>query len=198
MAEAEKLCGCRPWDYPAPASGKINGTNGGNARLCDFFGSSCFHSVIANDITGQVCRNSCVAGCSEVKYTISVERVILDETKICLQNIATNHKFSRLDHDLKMYIMNNTNFPLAGMGKYHFLRYLNKIKQTGDPWKVREKFYIEYCKRRIRDDMAIVDVVITTPTVTRYVQTKRVSTSDQLAIFGKLKLYVILQKHKCI
>ena len=69
MEEAEKLCGCRPWDYPTT----VNQSKVRASRICDFYGNSCFNSVLENGLA-QICQTMCVAGCNELKYTISMEK----------------------------------------------------------------------------------------------------------------------------
>ena len=142
---------------------------------------------------GQVCRKKCIAGCNEIQYTISVEKYILDDNKICNRK-ANNRKYelNLFDTTLENYIMSSANMQEAGIRRYQALLYLNQTQPAKDPRKNKEKFDTEYCKRKIRDDIAMVDVVINTPTIIRYVQNKRVSLADRLANFGKLALCGIL------
>ena len=164
MEEAEKICGCRPWDYPSAQT------------ICDFYGSSCFNSVIENGLA-QVCQKKCIPGCNEIKYTISMEKEILDENKICdRQPHLHKYDMSLFDVTLERYIMNDTRS--RGDGIKRFQEAIMKAKNSS-------ALDIEYWKQKMRYDIAIVNVVINTPTVVKFVQNKRVTIADQLANFGK-------------
>ena len=57
MDIAEKVCGCRPWDYPS--NGQSNESLAeSKGRICDFFGSSCFNKILAKNME-EKCKNRC-------------------------------------------------------------------------------------------------------------------------------------------
>ena len=51
--------------------------------------------------------------------------------------------------------------------------------------KDRKAFSNYYCKEKLRNDIAMVEVVMESPTVIRYIQNYKASTTDKLANFGK-------------
>ena len=46
-------------------------------------------------------------------------------------------------------------------------------------------FKMRYCKEKFLYDIAMVEVIMESPTVIKYIQTQRVSITDKLANFGK-------------
>lgn len=46
-------------------------------------------------------------------------------------------------------------------------------------------FESRYCKEKFQFDVAIVDVIMDSPTAIKYIQNKRVTLTDKLANFGK-------------
>ena len=46
-------------------------------------------------------------------------------------------------------------------------------------------FKMRFCKERFQSDIAMVEVIMESPTVIKYIQTLRVSITDKLANFGK-------------
>ena len=99
MDEAEKLCGCRPWDYLSPHS--INHSSSMN-RICDFYGTSCFNKFL-EDNTESKCREKCVPNCDEINYSISMYKEPLDPgRRICTYGAEPNNM---LELEIKKHIL---------------------------------------------------------------------------------------------
>ena len=174
MNEAERICGCRPWDYPRPLKKHPSESD---SRICDFYGSSCFNSIIENGLA-QSCHTTCLSGCNETIYTISMEKEGLDENKICNpQSDFHEYDLDLVDIAIQRHITSGTTNAADSM--------LRRFQEATVQSKNTSTFAQSYCKQKMMYDVAVVDVVINTPTVLRYVQNRRVTVADKLANFGR-------------
>lgn len=103
MDEAEKLCSCRPWDYPTP--NKINdSTVREQTRICDFYGHSCFNKILQENIDSP-CHVKCVPNCHEISYSISIDTQPIDpEKRICNSDNPSNSPSNTLESEIRKYM----------------------------------------------------------------------------------------------
>ena len=171
IISAMRHCDCIPWDYPTLP--KSNLTN--SPRICDFYGKSCFNSYIENDLPER-CKQNCVPGCNEIKYTFTAEREAIKSENICTYDPRDyENQLDLLDIETSIYLRNASD---ATSGIMRFKEALAGIKDS-------ESFKIEHCIKRLMYDVAMVEVVMESPTVTKYIQREKDSITDKIGNFGK-------------
>ena len=168
LKHASEFCNCSPWDYPVPDDFKW--------PICDFYGSSCFTSYIENGLAEQ-CRKECLPGCNEVKYTISAEKESIDWNKLCSYDPkARKNTLDLFDIEAVRLVKNPSSASSEAISQFQQVL-LNVPDVHG--------FKMRYCKEKFMFDIAMVEVIMDSPTVIKYIQTLRVSITDKLANFGK-------------
>ena len=203
---AERSCGCRPWNYPRPF--KHHQKDSENP-ICNFFSSSCFHSVIKYEQVEKFCFENCFASCNEVKYTISTERVPLSfNEEMCTplsKEIGNPSKTTKASKSIKRSIWNHI-FRLPHVGNSNInaniILYLGQknpkkyrwFKQTST-YNISKMVYDslmnetltdkEYCIQKLMNDIAIVNVIVNSQSVVKLIQSVRVTFSDMLANIGR-------------
>ena len=171
-----QYCKCIPWDYPLSdqtlETSKMIG-------ICDFFGSSCFNSYIENmkNKMPSWCREECAPGCNEIKYTTTTEREPIDTKSICSYD-PTEAKNVLDEFGIKTFqYLFNTSYA----GKEEVIHFQQALVGANNS----KSFMYENCKEKLMNDIAIVEVLMDSPTVVKYIQTYKASTTDKLANFGK-------------
>ena len=166
-------CDCIPWDYPIPRD-----TNNESTRIsiCDFYGSSCFNSYIENGMAPW-CQKNCDPGCNEVKFTTVTEKEKINWQSICSYDPDdTKNILNPFDIQTFEYLFNTT-YP----GKDGIIRLQEALTKSDDS----KTFLYYYCKEKLIHDIAMVEVVMDSPTVIKYIQNYKASTTDKMANFGK-------------
>lgn len=168
---AMKHCSCIPWDYPTPTNSNISDT----IMICDFYGNSCFNSYIENGFA-EKCKEKCVRGCNEIIFSMTTEREPIKSENICKfdPDDYKNH-LSVLEREASNYIRNSSYVKNKGI-----MRFLEAL--TGNA--ISESLIFEYCTKRMVYDIAMVDVVIESPTVIKYIQNYKASLTDKVGNFG--------------
>ena len=189
MEWAETVCGCRPWDFPRKKD-RIPSKN--DIPICDYFGSSCFHTRIQTDQGQKECVDKCTSDCNEIKYTISIEQNPLDPSKVCLESFGVTKKKFEIENTIWNHIFGleqqgsdilwKKKTAIDGLIRIVQDAFLNPNKSLSD---------IEYCKEKVAMDIGVVHIVVNSPTVLRLVQSIRVNSSDKLAIIGNTKSITI-------
>ena len=204
MEFAEKRCGCRPWDYPTSNEKSKQNTSKNQLRICDFFGSSCYNNVLQGTSTSE-CQGKCISDCNEIKYSMSINFLPLDsDNGICglIDNSNTNWELNIKSHltslfsDKKVHDSDASN--LDGPPERWTMKLIKDALQTNV--SSNEAYYIDEtrafqkdCKAKLQSDIAVVHVIIGSPTFTRMVKSVKVSTSEKVAIFGNFRFqnYII-------
>ena len=157
-----------PWDYPVPDDLKW--------PICDFYGSSCFTSYMENGLAEQ-CRKECLPGCNEIKYTIWEEKEPIDWENLCsYEHDAKKHTIDLFDIEASKLVKNPSFASSEAILQYQ--QVLLNITDTNS-------FKSRYCKEKFLFDIAMVEVIMDSPTVIKYIQHQRVTITDKLANFGK-------------
>ena len=173
IKEAMHNCSCIPWDYPIP---RDTDNKSSKIGICDFYGSSCFNSYIENGMASW-CQNECDPGCNEVKFTTVTEKEPIDWKAICSYDPNdTKNILNLFDIETFEYLFNT-----SYAGKDGITRFQEALTGPED----RKSFLYYYCKEKLINDIAMVEVVMESPTVIRYIQNYKASTTDKLANFGK-------------
>ena len=184
MDFAEATCGCRPWDYPAvPKVTKVGRTS----KICEFYGSSCFNSILQGNITEE-CREKCVSNCNDIKYSISIETQPIDEDGEICRSQADPDDALRIE--IKIYIKTLlSRDSTSDFDNIQKLGMMNLIKdmllQTDNSsYLNKEATFEKNCKRKLKYDIAGVILKIS-PSFKRLEQDVRVSMTDILGSLGK-------------
>ena len=184
MEQAQAICGCLPWDFPRK---KDTSKSKYEIPICDFFGSSCFHTLMQTEQGERKCVDKCVSDCNEIKYTISIEQKPLDPNKVCRNKkfLGNSKKFEIADS-----IWNNIfGIPQEGSDilwkKKTPIDDLIRLLQDALSHPNKSISDEDYCKGKLSMDIGVVHVVVNSPTVLRLVQSIRVSFADKLANIGK-------------
>ena len=166
-------CGCVPWDYPVPDQ---NQDEKHETPICDFYGSSCFNSYIENGLA-EGCKKDCVAGCNEIKYSVSTREDRIDWEKLCSYDPAdTETHLDLFEMELVKHIRNST--------KTSIMTFQEALVNSNNT----KAFLYRYCVEKLMYDIAIVEVVMDSPTVMKYIQDLKVTITDKLANFGEQEL----------
>ena len=100
MEIAEKVCNCRPLDYPTSVQHN-NLTLGEKAPICDFNGNSCFNHILQKEVELK-CKRKCVPDCDKTNFQIDISVTPLDPKKrICDLQLEP---FTLLEHHIKHYV----------------------------------------------------------------------------------------------
>ena len=83
MKLVEKECGCRPWDYPTDFDSSLTHGDENPSRICDYFGNTCFHSIMKTEFGEKECLLEGYPDCNAIKHTFSVEKTPLNADPIC-------------------------------------------------------------------------------------------------------------------
>lgn len=170
-----RYCNCIPWDYPTPAN--INDTNDG--MICDFYGKSCFNSYIENGFA-ENCTEKCLEGCNEVIFSLTTDREPIHPGDICNYDPNDDHNdLSAFEIKTASYIRNSSYSKNQGV-----IRFIQALAGKRNS----TSFMLEYCTKRVRYDIAIVNVVMESPTVIKYRQVFAASYKDKIGIFGECRV----------
>ena len=173
MMEAMNYCDCVPWDYPIP----YEVIELRSIRICDFYGNSCFNSYIENGMAGN-CTNQCDPDCDEIKYTISTEKEPIKWKDMCLYNSKDTENENKLDlFGIKTADYLKNAFHSGRSGIIEFQKASLNYENT-------TMFLQDYCETKFQNDIAIVEVVMDSPTVMKYIQRYKATETDKLANFG--------------
>ena len=128
------------------------------------------------------CLAKCQPDCNEVKHTISVEKTPLDlEKSIC----ANSDDYTTSEKSIWRHIF--------GEGQIHAKILWNKETSSKTLARtLQNRMFgtndtmenIKYCIGKVSMDIAVVNVVVNSPTVQKLVQDVKTTFSDKLAIFG--------------
>ena len=185
MDLAQDTCGCRPWDYPREdKSTRKQNSN----RVCDFFGSSCFNKMMKKEYTEEQCRKKCTADCMEIKYSLSVDQSPLDSQEyIC---INPKNKDATTEYSIQNSIWRNMFGDEIEGNKVSWFQTTNTdriIRTAQDAITITNKTMsqTDFCIKKVIADIAVVEVVINSPTVLRLIQGVKVSFVEKMANFGE-------------
>ena len=203
---AEKLCNCRPWDYPITN----DTTYGKSRRICDYFGSSCFNRVLRgtkNKLHSMYqlnqCKKKCEPDCNETDiFTIEINQQPLDpQNRIC---DFEKEPYTILEREIKKYMRslyparnwyappeNATDDELEP----NILNTVKDIllKKNVTSWNETLAFKTD-CDGKLESDLAAVVVSIGSPKFSRIIKGIKITAFDKLATFGKP--FILLYKTK--
>ena len=190
MEFAEKMCGCRPWDYPTPDQTNWTETSD-KFRICDFFGSSCFNMALEKNLAPH-CKNKCMPDCDETSYSISIDKQPIDPHMTICDPLETPNTV--LELQIKNYIQSQ--YPFTKWPEYHeyesdsapeqrLLNLMKDILLKRNVSRARSSFR-EDCTAKIKTDIAAVIVSIDSPKFARMIKSAKVTLSDKLATLGKI------------
>ena len=143
------------------------------------------------------CQDMCIPDCNDIRYTISTERTLLDPANTICKD-PRNRSSGKDDNTVGTAIWNHIfGQPISNVW-YNNQPY-SWIKETPTNELIRliqdasmnpneSLTQIEYCKGKVTMDIAIVNVVVNSPSVLTLVQNVRVTFSDMLANFGEYLL----------
>ena len=174
ILEAMSYCNCVPWDYPIPDA--ISASN--EITICDFYGNSCFNSYIQNGMAAN-CHNRCDTGCNEIKFYITTEKEPIKWQDICDYDPRdTDQELDLFERETFEFLFNTTYSGRSGV-----VRFQEALLKSEDT----KSFAKMYCEKKLKSDIAMVEVVMDSPTFIKYIQTHKATTTDKLANFGKEK-----------
>ena len=204
MKFAETICGCRPWDYHS--SSQENETNQDTPiRICDFFGSSCFHMVLEDNFENNQCNEKCIPGCEEISFAFFInEKPIDPKNRIC--NLHEKPE-TMLELEIKKHIVSQ----FSEANQYEDMNYV-----AGTPPERRtmnlmrdillntnvsyfsdtEHAFKRDCQEKIKSDVAAVIVTMISPKFNRMLRTRKATIFEKLSAFGKLWLHFRLLINK--
>ena len=140
-------------------------------RLCDSFGNKCFYEAMnLNPHNIKACIH-CEYDCNKITYTTSFVMRPIDPDVFCIDEV--NYPIL----DIKRYIdiePSNAKNP-----KLFYLKW--KALVDGKQYRYDNK---EHCQWKAKNDFAIVNVHLSTPTIHRMKQDVKEKLHDKLSILG--------------
>ena len=144
-------------------------------RLCDSFGNKCFYETMNLNGNATISCSQCEYDCNKTTYTTSFVIRPIDPETFCTDEV---------------------NYPIVDIKKYIDLRPLfkNNPKLFYLEWKalIDGKKYRysneEHCKWKAKNDFAIVNIHLSTPTIPRMKQDVKHKLYDKLSILGITQL----------
>ena len=191
MDIAEKICGCRPWDYPNPHEVKKKT----GQFICDFYGNSCFNHILANKPNPR-CEEKCIASCNEIDYSISVDHEPLDPRgRICsylgkpidvVELQTKQHVRALFSEEIwlsdQTFLHKPTKRRIMNLLKDILL--MTNANESYYPIENEKEAFERDCRAKIAEDLAVVIVIIDSPKFARMKRNVKVSISDKLALLG--------------
>ena len=179
------ICSCVPWDYPKPYVANVTD----NVMICDYYGNSCFNGYIENyseNGLAEECHKECYQGCNEIHYSTATEKEAIDWNKICAKVTHQDYdgNLDTFELETASYIRNLT----THAEDTKVFRFQEALLESDDMNSLR----LEYCKQKLTFDIAMVEVIMDSPTFIKYIQTIKATTADKLANFGRFLTYFIL------
>ena len=166
-----KFCECIPWDYPVPHEDE----NSQKVMICDFYGSSCFHSYLENGLA-EGCKKECLPGCNEIKYALTTEKEPIPWENLCSYDPNDNDiQLDLFDIEASAYIRSS-----SYSARSEIVRFQEALAESDNT----TSFLFRYCKEKFQYDIAMVEVLMDSPTAIKYIQRVRVTTTDKLANLG--------------
>ena len=194
MEIGEKVCGCRPWDYPT--NRKNNKTlSEVDKRICDFFGSSCFNKILAGNME-EKCKKRCNPECDKISYKMDIsEKALNTDNRICG---IRNKPYTKLEQTLKMYLLSQfweersldfTDLDSTLSSGPTEKRTINLMRdvlvnENISYFSNQEKAFERDCQAKIRSDIAAVIVSIDSPTFDKTTKRVQVTIIDKLGVLG--------------
>ena len=165
-------CRCIPWDYPI-SDQSLNKSK--QIGICDYFGSSCFNSYLENGMASS-CQKKCEPGCNEIKYTTTIREEQINWKSICSYDPKdTKNILDLFEIKTFEYLFNTTYAEKNGV-----IRFQESLVGAKDT----KSFMDQYCKEKLMKDIAIIEIVMESPTAMKYIQSFKASFTDKMASFG--------------
>jgi len=193
MEFAERICGCRPWDYPT--STQVNNTQTKNeGRICDFFGNSCFNKIL-REKSAPKCETKCVSDCNKITYSMDISEKPLDPKKKICSSFA--EPLTNLELRMKRYIQSLFNISsvsaerVANIPPERGLLTLVKdvLMKDGVTYYSNETQHFSFerdCVRKLESDIAVVVVSIDSPIFSRVTKRVRATWVNKISAIGKI------------
>jgi len=198
MEFAEKVCGCRPWDYPIANS--INNTkHSTEGRICDFFGNSCFNKILRENFAPG-CDSKCMPDCNKITYSMDISLLPLDPKKRICSYLA--EPLTNLEFRIKSYILslfsnsvrsaeNVANIPPERRMMNTLKDILMKSNVTHYANETRYLAFERDCTGKLDSDIAVVVVSVVSPVFSRATKRVRATLFDKIANIGKIMFLYI-------
>jgi hypothetical protein len=194
MNYAEKICGCRPWDYPTSSPQENDTMPESQARICDYFGSSCFNMALEDNEETQ-CNKKCISSCQEINYELSIHKEPIDpKNRICnfngkpetmLELQIRKHILSQLSETNQNGDANYVPSTPPERRTLNLLRDVLSISNVSYFSDAEHAFEMD-CQEKIKSDIAAVIVTMSSPTFTRMIRTPKATIFEKISAFGKL------------
>ena len=194
MEIAEHTCGCRPWDYPRAE--EIENKN--SQHICEFYGNSCFNHILANK-TNPECERKCISSCEEVSYSVIVSHEPLDPRgRICsyLRKPIDVVELQTKRHVRALFSEEVWPYDKKFIFEPPKRRVMNVLKDilvhsnnSFYPVENEKRAFERDCRSKIKEDLAVVIVIIDSPTFSRMKRNVKVTLSDKLALLGEFQLF---------
>ena len=173
LLEAEKVCRCTPWNYPAkPQKGRHT--------LCDLYGNYCFKAIMEKTYS-QKTKHRCLPLCHQIRFTYTENIDKRDEEEICNDKDSVEFKISRQLREKEGY--NHLIY------KYHKIKEWIQAQGTNRTVTLDaydgDKIDKERCKFMVRNDVARVTVMFDDKQYVRTMTNLRSTFSERLGTFGK-------------
>ena len=196
MDIGEKVCGCRPWDYPRKGQHNTIQTTD-PVRICDFFGSSCFNKILSRNME-EKCKRRCSPECDKIGYKMVITKESLNlNNRICG---FENQPYTNLEQNLKMYMLSqfwedniirfsnvDSGYALAsGPPEKRILNLMRDVlsSQNVSYYSDQKKAFERDCKEKLNSDIAVVIVSIDSPTFDKTTKRVQVTMIDKLGVLG--------------
>ena len=143
-------------------------------RMCDSFGNQCFHLSMNKNNEASIQCSKCEYDCNRTQHTTSFVIRKTDHEKFC-ENDMFNADYPIVD------ILNYMDFHPMYKKNPKLFYFKWKALVDGTEYVYNET---ELCHWKLMNDFAIVNVYLSTPSISRMKQDVRHKLHDKLALLG--------------
>ena len=202
---AEKMCGCRPWDYPdkellnttyQDKHTYILRTYHKETKLCDYFGKSCFDKILRRE-GSQQCERNCLPNCNKISYSIDISEKPLDpKNRICDLNVKSPTQMESIIKEYVFEILERNSSAVREKRLFASPEFslINKLKVILKSKRNQSTALEDDCRRKLENDISVVVVSIDSPTYSRTMKGVKATTLDKLAYVGRFYITFIRYK----
>ena len=149
--------------------------------MCDSFGNQCFYLTMNKDHTADTACSQCDYDCDNTQHTTSFVIRQTDPERFCANSV--DYPMVEIKKYIKLH-------PFKKNPKLFYLKW--KALVEGEEYQFNST---EHCYWKAKNDFAIVNVYLSTPSVPRMKQDVKHKFHDKLSLLGN---YTIYSKMFCI
>ena len=143
--------------------------------MCDSFGNQCFYMTMNKNKNASLECSRCDYDCNRTQHTTSLVIRKIDAEKLCSEQRDLDYPMTNINSYISLEPTNHNHNPQ--------LFYLNwKAHLEGKKYLFNQT---AHCIWKVKNDFAIVNLYLSTPTIPRMKQDVKHKLHDKLSLLGK-------------